>query len=208
MFLAGFLFLVQTVFAHPPSTIHLQYDAHNQKLLIDIRHVSHAAAKHYIQKIEVIKNEEPPLIELYRQQVDPNDFKVEWPLAAKEGDTVKVIAYSRQGGSAEETLKLTVDTFEKEVVPFAPPSRSTSTTPQDPKQIKNPVPSDPKISKPTIAQDPTKNKAVITFDPSVAKPAAPKISPVLKPAVPTDPSVIKPAVPKDSSQKPAVPSSY
>ncbi len=204
----SFLFFVQSIYAHPPNAINLQYDAKNQKLLIDVEHVSHNQFKHYIQKIEVVKNAEPPVIEYYHQQVDPNNFQVEISLSAKEGDTIKVTAYSMQGGSTEANLQLTKDMLGKEIVPFVQPSRSVSTTPDDPDQIKKSVPDDPKISKPTIPRDPKKIKPVVTYDPTVAKPAAPKNSPVLRPAIPTDPSLIKPAVPQDSTQKPAVPRSY
>ena len=201
------VFLVpSSVFAHPPSSIDLQYDKKNQKLLIDVHHVSQKGFRHYIEKIQITKNNEAPVVNYYRQQVDPNEFQVAVPLQAKAGDAIKVEAFSNQGGSTSETLEITKEVLEKAVKPFAPASRAKSTIPQDSDKISPAVPTDPEVAHPTVPNDPKKIRPATTMDSSVLSPAVPEDPSISKSTIPNDPSQIKSTIPEDSSdQRPAVP---
>ena len=200
------IFMPPPAFAHPPSSLDLQYDNKGQKLLIDVHHVSPNGMRHYIAKIEITKNNEAPVVNYYRQQVDPNNFQVEVPLKVKEGDTITVEAFSRSGGSTAETLEITKDVIEKEVKPFKTPSRGIPTTPDDPDKIHPAVPTDPEVSHPAVPTDPEKIKPAATMDPSVLHPAVPDDPSISKPTTPRDPSKIKSTTPADPfQQKPATP---
>jgi len=200
-----FIFTTQLSFAHPPTDIQLQYDSQKDLLLIDIKHLSRDKRKHYIQKIQVTKNEEAPIVNYYRQQVQPNSFYVEIPLTAEENDVITVKAYSRKGGTKEVALELTKEVLEAEIVHPKSLSRSVSTIPQDKSKLRPAVPKDPEISRPTIPTDPEKQRPAVTSDPSVAKPAVTTDPSKTKPAVSHDPDVAIPTIPTDPSKiKPAI----
>ncbi len=209
MFGLSLLFLTAPPgFPYPPQSIDLQYDAAGQQLLVNVAHISRHKNNQFIKKIEVVKNNGTPVVQEYRQQVDPNNFTTKIPLSAEKGDVIKVTAYAQEGGSAEATLSITEDLLKGTVTAFPEPSRAIAPHPSDPDKLNDAVPADPKISKPTFPEDPDKIRPAVTRDPAVAKAAVPQDPKISKPAVPTDPTITKPAAPQYSdSLKPATPDS-
>ena len=107
--MAGITALISSsVFAHPPREIKMEYDAVQKILKIDMEHVSRNHTRHYIRKIVVTVNDRPPMVEYYRQQVNPAHFTVEIPLEAKGGDKIAIQAYSSEGGIQEASIDVPV----------------------------------------------------------------------------------------------------
>lgn len=192
--------------SHPPSSIGVQYDKDNNTLMLDVKHLSRDNIGHYIQRIDVQKNQDPPRSYTYRQQVHPNFLNVDLDMAIEVGDELTIHAYSRQGGVKELIWEATEDELKKDITPRQKRSRAISTHPRNSKKLKSAVPKDSKISRPTRPSDPNKNRPAFSRDPSIAKPAIPKDRSKLRPAVTTDPNIARPTHPKDPSKlKPAVP---
>lgn len=194
--------------AHPPSDITLHYNATEQKLLIEIAHVSRDRLQHYIYKIEVRKNDLPPETHYYRQQVQPSGFDVEIPLSAEEGDLITVTAYSRKGGKRETTLEITPEILEAETPIRKTAQRAAAPIPQDPEKIRPAVSRDPDVAKPAVPRSGDRVRpAVLTDHPSAVAPVPPREASIVRPAVTKDTAVAKPPIPEDPSKiKPALPS--
>ncbi len=192
--------------AHPPSGIDVQYDASRGKLMLDVKHLSRDNVGHYIQRIEIQKNDERPRSFSYRQQVHPNSFTADITYSVETFDKLKITAYSREGGSKTVEWEATEEEMAREVEPRAKRQRSISTHPKDSDRLKPAVPTDPEISKPAVPKDSDKIRPAFTRDPDIAKPAIPTDPSKIRPAVSYDPDVAKPTHPRDPSKlKPAVP---
>jgi len=105
-------FFASNSFAHAPAGVDLSYDLENQVLKVTVKHVTQAVRKHYIRKIEVIKNDEKP-IDLYLYwQKDNAVITEEIKVKAEVGDILNVSASCKQGGST--TASLTVEEIVEE----------------------------------------------------------------------------------------------
>jgi len=193
---------------HPPGNIVVQSDSSRTQLMLDVQHVSRDNVGHYIQRIEIQKNDSPAKSYTYRQQVQPTAFSVDIPFKVEEDDTLIITAFSREGGKKSVEWTASEDELAKELIPRRELSRSASTRPSNPDRIREAVPKNSDISKPTIPTDPTKVRPAYSRDPKIARPTHPKDKSTLRPAVTLDPNIAKPTHPTNSDKiKPATPRS-
>ena len=106
LFSIGILFscLINPVGATPPSSIELTYDPQKKNLHIEIAHVAHDPRRHHIRKVEISINTEKPTDLYFPTQTTPSFLIIDFPLQAKEGDKIRVLAICNEAGRGEETL--------------------------------------------------------------------------------------------------------
>lgn len=102
--LLGFLLLSTLVYAHPPAEIELDYNLAKQVLHVQMRHTTHDPREDYIRKIQIIKNENEPIVKRYNIQPNTLEFSEELEIEAEEGDRLTVKAFSREGGTAVNSI--------------------------------------------------------------------------------------------------------
>ena len=102
----GFLLLGSFVHAHPPSDIQLEYKLAMQVLHIQMRHTTHDPREDFIRKIQIIKNAEEPLVKRYNIQPNTLEFSADIELEAEVGDLITVKAFSREGGTAVQSITI------------------------------------------------------------------------------------------------------
>lgn len=90
--------------AHPPSDLELSYDLEKQTLYVKMRHTTHDPREDYIRKIEISVNGQEPILKHYTIQLNTLEFSEYVSLAAKEGDSIRIKAFSKEGGSSEATM--------------------------------------------------------------------------------------------------------
>ena len=103
------------IWAHPPESVELQYDKDQGILHVKIQHVVRSNSnRHYIKKLEIYKNQEPPTEQFNHSQKSPSEDQIDVPIKLQGGDTVRVIAFCVKGGTKEATLAIPAeDTDEK-----------------------------------------------------------------------------------------------
>ncbi|MBP9853599.1 MAG: hypothetical protein KBD53_01885 [Candidatus Omnitrophica bacterium] len=101
-----FILIPHQVQAHPPSDIVMSYDLEKKILSVKMRHTTIDARKDYIRKIEVSVNKGEPIITRYTIQSNTMEFSDNISLPAKEGDTINLKAFSKEGGSTEASLQV------------------------------------------------------------------------------------------------------
>ena len=99
------LLMIQTVTAHPPSKLNLNYDDIINELKVDITH-SVTSDDHYIDTIEIYINDIRYNILSYDNQSSRTSFSYNYNIIADEGDNIKIIAKCNQFGTL--TRELTV----------------------------------------------------------------------------------------------------
>ncbi len=94
MMISTFIFFTTPVevSAHPPEDITLSYDYPSQILSVNITHHNLAVPQHYIQSIEVFKNNISVIMETYTSQPDNRQWEVDFDVPAVDGDLLKVEA--------------------------------------------------------------------------------------------------------------------
>jgi|SRR3989338_759931 len=90
--------------AVPPSAIELSYDKEKQALHIIIKHVSDNTHKHYIRRIEVTRNAEPPFPYFFTSQTSASEQIADIPMKAAPHDTIHVLAICSRAGRGEQVL--------------------------------------------------------------------------------------------------------
>ena len=99
------LLMIQTVTAHPPSKLNLNYDDDINDLTVNITH-SVSSDDHYIDTIEIYINDLKYNFLSYDSQPSRMSFSYNYNIIADEGDTIKIIAKCNQFGIL--TRELTV----------------------------------------------------------------------------------------------------
>ena len=104
VFMLGLILRTPYALATPPAEIKLEYRATDEKLHIEMAHVSGNVEKHYIHKIEVYKNDELPVVSYYNRQTIPITFVADIAIKAHPGDKLRVKASCIEGGSNEASI--------------------------------------------------------------------------------------------------------
>ena len=91
-------------FAHPPSDIALSYDGTSQTLKVGITHSSKSPDKHYIKKVEIIKNGTVVSAEDYKTQPNQDVFSYDYKVSVGANDVVEVKATCNVFGSEKKKL--------------------------------------------------------------------------------------------------------
>lgn len=91
--------------AHPPEELLLSYDAAKRQLAVRITHSSREPARHYVRKVEVVKNKALIVSASYSDQAGAA-FSYTYPLEAGPGDLVEVTAACSVFGSKTERLDM------------------------------------------------------------------------------------------------------
>ena len=99
-----FLMAAKPLFAHPPTSMKLNYDPIAQTLHIEIEHVSSHLSKHHIRAIDIYKNQEEAGHIVLPTQTTPQGEVRDVSLKALTGDTIQVKAICSRGGVGEESL--------------------------------------------------------------------------------------------------------
>lgn len=71
-----------------------------------MRHTTHDPREDYIRKIEISVNDQEPVVKHYTIQLNTLEFSADVSLPAKEGDLIKLKAFSKEGGSSESTIQV------------------------------------------------------------------------------------------------------
>lgn len=105
--LLAMTFLLSTpASAHRPKSMDLKYEPGTQTLSVTIVHSVKNPAKHYIEEISISVNGKKVSEHEYKNQSDKKSFTVEYSVAAKDGDTIKVKAGCNYFGSRSAKLIL------------------------------------------------------------------------------------------------------
>ena len=123
MVTAVMLFWAGTVYAHPPTSIKLNFDKESKVLSVEIKHMVGDPLKHYIKTIEVKEGQSQIIVQNLSSQPDKIIFKVAYTLAGITGnEPVTVKAACNLSGSLEETLKQNdIRVISEELPPLEPP---------------------------------------------------------------------------------------
>lgn len=108
--LAGLSVLPLAVNAHPPSSMDISYDTDDQTLNVTISHGVSNVDSHYIERLEVRKNDSVYLSRDYTSQPSTSTFTYSLDVPATEGDTLSVTAICNQYGSLQKTLVVNGET--------------------------------------------------------------------------------------------------
>jgi hypothetical protein len=98
--------LGQSVIAHSPSDMDLAYDFSNTELDVTITHSVAAPNDHYIESVEIFKNDVSILLTNYTSQPTLSVFTYTYVVDAVEGDTLRVIAICSISGSITQEIVL------------------------------------------------------------------------------------------------------
>ncbi len=97
-----------TGFAHPPKSPVLSYDPASGILTVGITHGVSNASKHYIERVEVLVNDQSVVEKTYTTQPSEKEWTLTLEVGAlKAGDKVKVKASCNVIGSGSGTLDVT-----------------------------------------------------------------------------------------------------
>ena len=102
------LLMTQQVIAHPPENIDVQYSLSLQKLTVVITHVTSDPTTHYVEKVEVYKNNVSIIQNEYTSQPS-NTFTLNFTFPAVVGDWIKVEAKDNLGFKTQKEIIVTDD---------------------------------------------------------------------------------------------------
>jgi hypothetical protein len=94
------------VIAHPPSDMTLEYDINTNSLIVTITHVTPAPDIHYINKIDINKNDVLIISEEYTSQPTNDVFSYTFNPNAAFGNIITVTAYCNIQGSITRTITI------------------------------------------------------------------------------------------------------
>jgi hypothetical protein len=112
--------LIGSVYAHSPQDMVLAYDSVNQKLNVTITHNVVAPNDHYIETVEIYKNDVLIHIENYTSQPSLSTFTYSYDIQAQPGDTIRVTAICSISGSITETITIGEPTTDEITVTITP----------------------------------------------------------------------------------------
>lgn len=96
--------LSSQVIAHPPQDMTLLYDLDTQELTVIITHISPGPTLHYINQIEIFRNDELVISESYDSQPTTSEFIYNFTVEADAGDEFQVIARCNIQGSISRSI--------------------------------------------------------------------------------------------------------
>lgn len=99
-------FLGINVIAHPPIDMSLEYDIDTDSLIVTITHETPAPTIHYINKIDITKNEVLFLSEEYTSQPTNDIFSYTFNPDASFGDFIEVTAYCNIQGILTRSITI------------------------------------------------------------------------------------------------------
>ena len=105
MLVATTFFGFQTI-AHPPTDMSLDYDIDTDSLIITITHETPAPDLHYINRIDIRKNDVLLVTQDYSNQPTNDIFSYTFNPDASIGDVIMVTAYCNIQGSITRTLTI------------------------------------------------------------------------------------------------------
>ena len=91
-------------FAHPPQDMVLDYDIDTQILSVSITHISPAPNSHYVNRIDVERNDEVIISEEYDSQPTTSEYTNTYDISAVIGDELIVTAYCNIQGSITRSI--------------------------------------------------------------------------------------------------------
>jgi hypothetical protein len=96
-----------TVYAHSPQDIQLEYEITSNILNVTITHNVINPDSHYVYKVEIEKNNELIQTHNYDNQPTSSTFTYDYNVEAVEGDTIKTSAFCSIGGSISKEIVVT-----------------------------------------------------------------------------------------------------
>jgi len=102
----SFTLLPQSVLAHSPANMVLEYDFNEQKLDVEITHNVIDPNSHYIENVKVWRNDNLIIDQDYTSQPSTSSFTYSYDITALEGDVLRVTSTCNIGGS--DTKQITV----------------------------------------------------------------------------------------------------
>jgi hypothetical protein len=112
--------VIGSVYAHAPQDMVLSYDNVNQKLNVTITHNVVAPNDHYIETVEIYKNDVLIHIENYTSQPTLSTFTYGYDIQAQPGDIIRVTAICSISGSITETITIGEPTTDEITVTITP----------------------------------------------------------------------------------------
>lgn len=106
------------VFAHQPSDLDLKYFPDAKRLTVEVHHHVEDSFKHYIERIEVRRNNGVPIKYYLRGQDTSSLVLKEIKFTAQLGDVIWVRAICNQGGDLEGTIRLESQSYYEEGANF------------------------------------------------------------------------------------------
>ena len=111
--------LIPLVGGHSPSNMELDYSADNSELDVTITHSVADIDSHYIERVEVYKNDELVASEDYTSQPSEETFTYTYyGIQMEDGDTIIVRAYCSISGSITEELSSDGNSNGEDDTPF------------------------------------------------------------------------------------------
>jgi desulfoferrodoxin (superoxide reductase-like protein) len=96
--------LPSQVIAHPPQNMILDFDFESQVLSVTITHNSPAPSVHYVNSIEIKRNDEVILTESYDSQPTTTEYTYTFAIEASSGDVLDVTAICNIQGSIARSI--------------------------------------------------------------------------------------------------------
>jgi hypothetical protein len=106
IFFLVIVLLSQSISAHSPSSISLNFDIENQELEATITHQVSNPDSHYIYEMVIKKNDELYNIYNYTNQPSSSKFTYIYEINGTEGDVIEVKALCNQGGSLTKKVNI------------------------------------------------------------------------------------------------------
>ncbi|UCE36149.1 MAG: hypothetical protein JSW00_11420 [Thermoplasmata archaeon] len=110
LFLITLLFLLillsQRAQAHPPSSMALEYDYSTQTLNVTISHSVGDPNSHYVESVEILKNDVESITTDYTSQPSTSTISYTYDISASDGDNFEVTATCNQFGSITEEIQV------------------------------------------------------------------------------------------------------
>jgi hypothetical protein len=109
IFASVFMLMVisQAAIAHDPSDMDLEYNFFTDELSVTITHSVAAPNEHYIESVEIFKNDVSYLLMNYTSQPSLTTFTYTYDVEAQDGDRIRVLAICSISGSI--TREITLD---------------------------------------------------------------------------------------------------
>ncbi len=95
--------------AHPPDELELEYHLGEQTLHVSMRHTTHDAREDFIRKLVIHAGDGEPITKRYNIQANVLRFDETIHIPAEAGDLITVKAYSREGGTATDSIVVEAD---------------------------------------------------------------------------------------------------
>jgi hypothetical protein len=104
--LGAFLLLSTNTIAHPPSSMELNYNFFTQKLNVTISHQVADPNNHYVESVEILKNDVEFITTDYTSQPSTSTYIYIYDVAATDGDDLEVTAICSITGDITETIRV------------------------------------------------------------------------------------------------------